>query len=508
MKILGLNPKDFYIGWPVQSDFFRERVGVSALTFPILKNLLPAGHEMRFLDGFYEPITMKDYLAAIKWADVIGFNITSSYSTISHAVAIQQIKRLNPRAFIMAGGHHTNMFPERWLSMGVDLIVRGEAELMFAQLVNEIAGGRQFDKIPGVMFTRDGETIDTPPPPQIKNLDESPYPDWDMINFKNYINNFNNKYDYTAPLETSRGCVFKCKFCAVPVYWKGTQRYKSIGRVIEELKQLTARNLKQLVILDDGFGNDADYTIELMNAFSAFPNMPRWTSFIRLDSVLKNPEMIERLGAGGMRMALVGFESMNEKVLDVSFNKGMRTKAKLKEIQDIYKLFKKNKIMINGLFMTGHPDIEPEMDTSYFEARTLCDDPHTVNYMPFPGSLGFDEIIKTNKIKDMFFHDVKLPVFESIHSNTLIFNLLNLFDLPRAVRMIFASSHYRSNYFLIYRKLFARLMRVNIRKIRDFLLLRRKDLTSEERQNRLMKLYLDNPKYQNYIDSLEEKVFF
>jgi len=508
MKILGLNPKDFFIGWPVQSDFFRERVSVSALTFPVLKQLLPPGHEMRFLDGFYEPIPMKEYLNRICWADVVGLNIVASYSAISYAVAIQQIKRLNPSAFIIAGGHHANMYPERWLSLGVDLIVRGEAELMFAQLVEEISGKRQFDKVPGVMFMKDGQIVDTPQLPQIKTLDESPIPDWDMIKFKYYLNNFNKKKDSTAPLETSRGCVFRCNFCAVPVFWKGTQRYKSIGRVVEELKQLTARHVRQLVIVDDGFGNDLDHTLELMDEFGKFPDMPYWTSFIRLDTVLNKPEIIERLAAGGMRMAMIGFESINEDALEIYFGKGMRKKATLKEYQEIYKQFKLNKIMVNGLFMSSHPDMDVNMETSYLVARTVCDDPHTVNYMPFPGTPGFNEITEKHKIKDMFFHDMKLPIFESSRRESLLFNLLNLFDVARALRMIATASYYRYNYFLVHRRLLARFIRVDRRKIRDFLLMRRKDLTSDEKQDQLMRWYLEDPKYRKWLDNLTDKVFF
>ena len=186
MKILGLNPKDFYAGWPVQSDFGRELYRSPSLTFPVLRSLTPPEHEMRFIEGFFEPITMREYLDWIKWPDVVGFNIASSYGAISYAVAIAQVKRLNPKATIVAGGHHANVFARRWLDLGVDIVVKGEAERSWPVLVRELAGGRRFDRAPGVVFKADGEVIETENAPLLENLDDSPMPDLSLINFDIY----------------------------------------------------------------------------------------------------------------------------------------------------------------------------------------------------------------------------------------------------------------------------------------------------------------------------------
>ena len=129
-----------------------------------------------------------------------------------------QIKRLNPKAFIIAGGHHANMFQERWLSMDIDLIVTGEAEKIFTDLIEEVSGARKFDRIDGLAFMEDGEYIKTPDPPLIETLDESPVPDWDLIDMKLYNLEMNPRGGLCASIETSRGCVFRCNFCAVPPY--------------------------------------------------------------------------------------------------------------------------------------------------------------------------------------------------------------------------------------------------------------------------------------------------
>ncbi len=508
MKILGLNPKDFYGGWPVQSDFGRELYRSPALTFPVLKNLLPPGHEMRFLEGFFDPVPMSSYKEHIKWADIVGFNIASSYGAISYAVAVAQVKRLNPDAFIIAGGHHTFMYPKRWLDLGVDLIVKGEAELTFPTIIEEIEGQRRFEGIPGVMFKQDGEYVETEPPAQIETLDESPVPDWDLINFRAFPCLIEPGNGYTGSIETSRGCMFRCKFCAVPPYWQGTQRYKSPGRVMEEVRQLVPRGVRQINIVDDGFGNDVDYTGELADAFLSYADMPGWNAFLRVDTCLKNPGLIDKLARSGMKSTLLGFESLHPEVLKNCMGKGMRESPDLAALQEMFQRFQRAGIMVIGVFISGHPDIDEDKDTPYKVARTVCDDPRLADYMPFPGTAGYDELIRSHDIKDMFFHDVKLPVFPDQKLHALKFNLMNILDIPRSVRMLRSGYHYRYYLYWSHRQLWKKALRANRMKLRDYMLMRRKDLSSEEKQHKLLEWYLEDPAYQTWLDSLEDKVFF
>lgn len=508
MKILGLNPKDFYAGWPVQSDFGRELYRSPALTFPVLRRLTPPEHEMRFLEGFFEPITMREYMEWVKWPDVVGFNIASSYGAISYAVAIAQVKRLNPKATIVAGGHHANVFARRWLDLGVDIVVKGEAERSWPVLVGELAGGRRFDRVPGVVFKQDGEVVETENAPLLENLDDSPMPDLSLINFEIYPCLIDDRGGHIGSIETSRGCVFRCKFCAVPGYWKGSQRYKSTGRVMEEIKRLEEYRCHQINILDDGFGNDPDRLEDLLAAMRNHPRRLNLNGFLRVDTVLKDPSLIERLAAAGMRAALLGFESVNEEVLKKQFGKGMRVPPTLADLQAMYQRFKKNKIMVIGVFISGHPEIQPEQETPYAVARTVCDDPRLADYMPWPGSLGYPELAEKYPVKDMFFHEVKLPVFPWHNVEAFRFNLMNVIDAPRTLRMLAGPVQYRMYLLWSHRMLWPKFFRINRTKLRDFWLLRNRRKSANARQEQLMKLYLQNPEYERWLDRQTDRVWF
>ena len=505
VRFLGLYPKDFYRSWPVPSDLARHYYRCPALTFPVLAPLQPPGHEMYVLDGLFDPIPMKGYLDRIRWADVVGLSVTSDYVSLTNAVAIAQIKRINPRAFVIVGGHHAAMFPERFLDLGADLVVKGEAESVFPRLLEEISGDRHFDEVPGVVFRQDGEVIETVDPPLLPSLDDSPHPDWDVVDFSLYP--AVDGRGHVGSLECSRGCAFRCSFCAVPAYWRGEQRYKSVGRVIEEVGELTKRGVRTIFIVDDSFGNDEAYAHELVEALIRFPVDLTLYALLRIDLVLSHPELIDRLARAGLKMALIGFESLNPKILKKTMKKGMRVGYTLEGLQAVYRRFRENGVLVTGFFISGHPDMNGDDHTSYLDARTVCDDPRMAGYRPFPGTTGFRTLAGRHAIKDMFFHDSKLRVFDGNTSRSMLFNILNLLDLPRTLRMITTSPQSRGFLFQSHWHLLRSILGVDRRRLRDFRLLTRGDMTSDEKQQQLFAWYLDDPKFQSWLDGLTGEVW-
>jgi len=505
MNFLGLHPRDFYCGWPVPNDLAREYFRFPALTFPLLGRLLPAGFKLRIFDGLFDQRPMEQYRDLIRWADVVGCSITSEVATINHGVAIAQIKRLNPRAVIIIGGHYASLYPHRFLDLGADVIVKREAEPIFADLMREIAGARHFDRIPGIIFRQDGETVETEEGPLLEHLDESPIPDWDAIDFSLYPS-MHNRRESVGSLECSRGCSHRCSFCLVPVYWKGRQRYKSIGRVIEEVKQLTARNIRALHIVDDGFGNDLDYTAELATALQRLPDELFIYSFIRPDLGLERPELIEQLARAGLKIALVGFEALNRRVLRRHMHKGFRGDDSLQARQEVYRLFRKNGIMVAGFFVSGHPDLHGTYHTSYLDARTVCDDPRAQDFRPYLGTPGYRQLAGRHQIRDLFVSDTKVPIFEQKGRETFWFNLMNLLDLPRSARMLLGPAHYRNFFLRSNYALWRNVFTIDRRKLLDFLLLKSSDLSSADKLERLQQRYFSNPAYEHWIDSAEGKV--
>ncbi len=130
------------------------------------------------------------------------------------------------------------IMPNIWMQ-GADFVIIGEAEMTLLELTNSIANGSsEFSSIDGLAFTRSGENFKTQRRSLIKDLDALPMPAWDLVDFRPYQNMWMRKHGYfSMNMATTRGCPFKCNWCAKPIYGN---RYhaRSPQHVVKELKHL------------------------------------------------------------------------------------------------------------------------------------------------------------------------------------------------------------------------------------------------------------------------------
>jgi anaerobic magnesium-protoporphyrin IX monomethyl ester cyclase len=156
---------------------------------------------------------------------------------------------------ILSSSDSTDRF-EMYLNQGADFVLLGEAELTMLELINAIAAGnRDFISIEGLAFKHNGAVVKTKHRNVIKNLDSLPFPAWDMIDMEPYRNSWLKHAGYfSMNMATTRGCPFKCNWCAKPIYGN---RYntRSPQNVVAELKMLKQKfAFDHIWFCDDIFG--------------------------------------------------------------------------------------------------------------------------------------------------------------------------------------------------------------------------------------------------------------
>ncbi|MEW6684979.1 MAG: cobalamin-dependent protein, partial [Candidatus Edwardsbacteria bacterium] len=128
------------------------------------------------------------------------------------------VKAYNSHCWIVVGGPQATLYPQEVLKdKNVDFVVIGEGEKTFAELVDCLALDHSFDKLSGIAYRQSHQIIFNPPRPFISELDEIPFPAWDLIRLEDYLwhpeaSNFLAERNY-APIFTSRACPYSCIYC-------------------------------------------------------------------------------------------------------------------------------------------------------------------------------------------------------------------------------------------------------------------------------------------------------
>jgi anaerobic magnesium-protoporphyrin IX monomethyl ester cyclase len=229
---------------------------------------------------------------------------------------------------------------EKYLIHGVDFVVIGEGEITLKDLIQAIDDGeRDFKNIDGLAFKEKEEVIKTSSRQIVRELDSFPMPAWDLVDISSYKKIWMENHGYfSLNIATTRGCPFKCNWCAKPIYGN---RYNSRSplKVAEEIESLINNfDVHHFWMCDDIFGLKPGWVQEFRNVVKAKGLKFKYKIQSRVDLLLQE-DTITALAESGAETVWVGAESGSQKILD-AMDKG----TTVEQIYEATKLLKKNKI--------------------------------------------------------------------------------------------------------------------------------------------------------------------
>lgn len=200
---------------------------------------------------------MADRLFSAGAPDIFACSVLGWNYRIFGSLA-ETFKQLNPDGLVIFGGTHVANQAARVFAMypDVDIVVNGEGEFVFAELLRSYVRGRtrrDLASIEGISFRDAADRIvTTPPRARIDDLDVIPSPTLtgalDLVD-----ENGRFKYD-VGLMETNRGCPYKCSFC----YWGGAvgQRVRAFSRarLRQELELFASLQVHTIALCDSNFG--------------------------------------------------------------------------------------------------------------------------------------------------------------------------------------------------------------------------------------------------------------
>jgi radical SAM superfamily enzyme YgiQ (UPF0313 family) len=282
-----------------------------------------------------------------------GFNyLTKMCLTNMREAAFSMSKIAKARGFtvIVSSSDSTDRY-EEYLREGADFVIIGEAEQTLLELTNYIeCGGRDYFAIKGLAYQQNGSVIKTPGRPVLKDLDSLPLPAWDLVNMDQYRQTWLKSAGYfSLNMSTTRGCPFKCNWCAKPIYGN---RYNSRSpeNVIAEIRLLKERyDMDHIWFCDDIFGLKPGWVMELAKLIQQEHISIRFKIQSRAD-LLIDADTVKALAAAGCENVWIGAESGSQKILD-AMDKGIS----IQQIRESTRLMKDAGIKPSFFIQFGYP---------------------------------------------------------------------------------------------------------------------------------------------------------
>jgi len=360
---------------------------------------------------FIEDISEPDWKELEK-ADLIG--ISSITSTAPRAFKLASRFRSGGIPIVM-GGPHSTFLPEESLEYA-DYVVRGEGEDTIVELISHLESGKPLRDILGLSYREGDAIIHNPERPLLKDLEAAPIPDLSLVH--------NWKRKNTIPLATSRGCPYGCRFCSVIQMFGRKYRFKSVDRIIREIKAVASKEVHHVFFIDDNFAANKKQTKTLLKRMIEEDIHIEWSAQVRTE-IARDSELIDLMARTGCFGVFVGFESINPQTLAL-YNK----KQGVDDIVNCIEAFKKASINIHGMFVFGGDadDIETIRSTKRFAKRLGI---HSVQFLmltPLPGTPVFEDLRQQGRLlhTDWAKYDAHHAVFEpklmtpiELHTETL-----------------------------------------------------------------------------------------
>lgn len=329
--------------------------------------------------------------------------------------ALRAARRAAPEAVTVLGGQYASPWPEGALAHPeLDFVLKGEGEVSFPAFLRELRGAApDWGRVPGLVRRGAGGTVLDAPPAMAEDLDALRPPDYDFIDLREYLRRGYRVWAdsrVSVPVQTARGCVFRCSFCTGPSISGARVRHFSTGYVLRWVKDLHARyGARWFNIMDDSFTFDRELAKEFCRAAAGLgiPGLRFGTpNGVRMQN--GDPELWRLMKAAGWEQVVVAPESGSDRVLRL-MGKGLTVASARACVREI----RAAGLPVCGFFIAGFPGETPADLELTREFLKEFDFAEMFAFQPLPGSPAFRELLAAGKISRDF-----IPAVEDFSSGS------------------------------------------------------------------------------------------
>jgi radical SAM superfamily enzyme YgiQ (UPF0313 family) len=372
---------------------------------------------------------------------VVG--VTCTFSTlwpITNRVA-RAVREKFPNVLMVLGGEHGTAVPENVLAVSpFDVVVLGEGEETFVELLRAHAEGRPLSGVKGLAVRDNGRVVKTGLSARRRDVDAIPPPDWESFPIREYIDRHQINgvnLGRSMPILGTRGCPFQCTFCSNPGMW--TQRWiardpkqlvdemerylRTYGTTNFDFQDLTAIVKRQWVV---------DFCRELITRDLGIT----WQMPIGTRAEVFDADVADLLYRSGCRALAFAPESGSPEILKI-----VKKQVDLDHMKDAVRAAVRRGLTLSCFIVIGFPDdTRATLRQSLWLVRKLAvlgvHDIAVSKFVPYPGSELFRRLQREGKIQlddDFFvspmdFYTAKAPSYaDAVSTRRLYWTMLWMF---------------------------------------------------------------------------------
>ncbi len=295
--------------------------------------------------------------------DIIG--IAGPFTCqIDKSIKISSLaKEVDTNILTVVGGPHVTTVPKEFLEEAkkVDIAVTGEGEYAMLDIAQYFEDKKQLSEIMGIAYRKNGQIIVNLPRPFIKNLDELPYPAYNLVNMEQYLSpkkigyrSFRNR---AISMITSRGCPFKCCFCSVHLHMGREFRANSATYVVNHIQYVVDKfKVRNIFFEDDNLTFDIPRFEAICDGIIEKKTKIGWETPNGVRADCLNLNLLQKMKKSGCQSVFFGVESGDQQILTNVICKSLD----LNRVVEVAKMAREIGLKTGGFYIIGFPGEKKE----------------------------------------------------------------------------------------------------------------------------------------------------
>ncbi|MFT4570169.1 MAG: anaerobic magnesium-protoporphyrin IX monomethyl ester cyclase [Hyphomicrobiaceae bacterium] len=355
----------------------------------IAAQIRAAGHDTIVIDQFSEQLSVEATVERLSTfgVDAVGYSCLTPNLPMIEALN-RELRIALPNIKLFAGNAHASEYPDSVLfnSSPIDVVAHDEGEETSVALLEAWESGASLDDVVGLSFVRDGKRVSTPRRAPLMELDEMARPAWDLMPIEHYRNSTQNMIPGDVQMlavNLSRGCPWKCTYCAQNFYRTDTRRRDPDAVAAEVAWLVEEFGVTHFGFTDAVFPLTKDDAIGFADGIRKRGLAGKLKFLITTRVDLIDVEGFQALKEVGLHIAYLGVESGSDATLEAVAKRATRSQA-----LDAVEKLRKVGVLSYGLFVLGLPgETQRELnETLEFALELDCDIATFSRMTPYAGA--------------------------------------------------------------------------------------------------------------------------